>query len=83
MSNDSFSPAQAQKLLQYAARQLGKSPDELKAAFEKGGLAGLSDSLSPAEAKRAEALLGDKEKTAQLLNSPAVQQLIRQLLGEP
>ncbi len=81
MAQNSFSPAQMKKLLQYASKQLGKSPDELKNAFAQGGLAGITDSLSPAEAGKAQALLGDKEKTAQLLNSPAVQQLLQQLLG--
>ncbi len=81
MAQDSFTPEQLEKLAQYAGKQLGKSPAELKAAFEQGGLAGVTASLSPAEAARAEALIGDKEKAAALLNSPAVQQLLQQLLG--
>ncbi len=82
MAQESFTPAQMEKLLDYAGKQLGKSPAQLKAAFEQGGLAGVTSSLSAQEMSKAEALLKDKEKTAQLMNSPAVQQLLRQLLGE-
>ncbi len=82
MAQESFTPAQMEKLLQYASKQLGTSPEQLKMAFAQGGLEGVSASLSPAEAQKAEALIKDKEKAAQLMNSPAVQQLLKQLLGE-
>ncbi len=82
MASESFTPAQLDKLVGYAAKQLGTSPEQLKTAFAQGGLSGISSALSPEEAKKAEALLKDKEKTAALMNSPAVQQLLAQLLGD-
>ncbi len=82
MAQNSFTPAQMDRLLQVASQQLGKSPDELKTAFERGGLCGIASSLSPTEVSKAEAILKDKDKTAQLLNTPAVQQLLQKLLGD-
>ncbi len=82
MAQNSFTPSQMEKLLQVASQQLGKSPEELKTAFEQGGLGGISSSLSPSEVSKAEAILKDKDKTAQLLASPAVQQLLHKLLGD-
>ena len=67
--NESFTPAQMEKLLQVAAGRLGTTPEALRTAFQQGGLKGLSASLSP---QQAEKLLGD----------PAVQRLLIQLLGQ-
>ena len=75
--NDAFSPAQREKLLQVAAAKLGTTPEGLRAAFEKGGLKGVSAALSPQQAKTLES--GQAE---QLLKDPAVQRLLIQLLGQ-
>ena len=75
--NDSFTPAQMEKLLQVAAGRLGTTPDALKAAFQQGGLKGVSASLPPRQAEQLQS--GQAEK---LLSDPAVQRLLIQLLGQ-
>ena len=75
--NEPFTPAQMDKLLQVAAGRLGTTPDQLKTAFQKGGLKGLSASLPPQQAEKLQN--GQAEK---LLEDPAVQRLLIQLLGQ-
>lgn len=79
--NDSFTPAQMEKLLQVAAAKLGTTPEGLKAAFQQGGLKGVSAALSPRQAEKAKAL-SESEQVEGLLNDPAVQRLLIQLLGQ-
>mgnify|MGYP003296333145 CR=1 FL=1 len=74
--NDAFTPAQMEKLLAVAAAKLGTTPEGLRSAFEQGGLKGLSANLSP---KQAETLQNGQAE--QLLQDPAVQRLLIQLLG--
>ena len=84
-----FSATQLEKLLEYASARLHTTPEALKAAFQQNGLYGLSQTagaegdLPPEIAAKAQALLQDKEKAAALLDSPEVQQLLRQLGGNP
>ena len=75
--NEPFTPAQTEKLLQIAAGRLGTTPEALKTAFQQGGLKGISDALSPRQAQSLQN--GQAEK---LLNDPAVQRLLIQLLGQ-
>ena len=75
--NEPFTPAQTEKLLQIAAAKLGTTPEGLRAAFEQGGLKGLSANLSPQQAQSLQN--GQAEK---LLQDPAVQRLLIQLLGQ-
>lgn len=82
MAQDAFSPEQLEKLVNYASAQLGTSPEQLKAAFAKGGLAGIAPSLSDEDIGKAEALIKDKETAARLMNNPQVQKLLAQLLGD-
>ena len=79
--NESFTPAQMEKLLQVAAGRLGTSPEQLRAAFQQGGLKGISAALTPQQAAKAEALSSDGQ-VEQLLNDPAIQRLLIQLLGQ-
>ncbi len=81
MAQNAFTPEQLEKLVNYASHQLGTTPDQLKAAFQQGGLSGLSSALSAEEASKAEALLKDKNAAARLMNDPQVQKLLAQLLG--
>lgn len=81
MAQNAFTPEQLDKLVNYASQQLGTTPDQLKAAFRQGGLAGLSSALSAEEASKAEAMLKDKDAAARLMNDPQVQKLLAQLLG--
>lgn len=81
MAQNAFTPEQLESLIAYASGRLGTTPERLKAAFQQGGLAGLSDALSPEEATKAEAMLRDKDAAARLMNDPQVQKLLAQLLG--
>lgn len=75
--NEPFSPAQTEKLLQIAAAKLGTTPEGLKAAFQQGGLKGVSAALSPQQAEKLA-----NGQAEQLLKDPAVQRLLIQLLGQ-
>lgn len=79
--SEPFTPAQMEKLLKVAAGRLGTTPEELKAAFQKNGLKGISAALSPQQAEKMGAITenGQAEK---LLDDPAVQRLLIQLLGQ-
>lgn len=79
--NDALTPAQMEKLLSVAAAKLGTTPDGLRAAFQQGGLNGLSAALSPQQAEKAKSLSANGQVEA-LLNDPAVQRLLIQLLGQ-
>lgn len=90
MADVSFTPEQIEKLLAYAGQRLGTTPDRLKEAFQKEGLAGLtgltdkaahSHTLTPEETAKAQAVLQDKTKMEALLKDPAVQKLLSQLMG--
>ena len=82
MAQDSFSPAQIERLIGIASKHLGTTPDQLKQSFEKNGLSGISSSLSAEDAAKAQTYLQDKDKAAQLLNDPQAQKLLKQLLGD-
>ncbi len=82
-----FSPTQMDALLQYAAKRMNTTPEALRAAFQEGGLDGLlqqspDSGITTEDAARAQALLKDKDKAAQLLQNPQVQRLLRQLMGD-
>lgn len=75
--NESFTPAQMEKMLAVAAAKLGTTPEGLRAAFEQGGLKGVSAALSPRQAEKLE-----NGQAEQLLSDPAIQRLLIQLLGQ-
>ena len=77
----SFSPEQLEKLVAYASQRLGTTPEQLKTAFQQGGISALSGALTPEESNKAEALIKDKDAAARLINDPQVQRLLAQLLG--
>ncbi len=79
--NEPFTPAQMEKLLGVAASRLGTTPEALKTAFQKGGLKGVSDSLSPQQAQKMGAIAENGQAEA-LLQDPAIQRLLIQLLGQ-
>lgn len=79
--NEPFTPAQTEKLLQVAAGRLGTTPEALRTAFQQGGLKGVSAALSPQQAEQAKAIT-ESGQVEQLLNDPAVQRLLIQLLGQ-
>lgn len=71
---------QADTLTRAAAQKLGRPEQEIKQAIEGGGLSGLLQSLSPADAKRLEEVLSDRQKLDKLLNSKKAKMLLSQLL---
>lgn len=75
--NEPFTPAQMEKMLAVAAAKLGTTPEGLRAAFEQGGLKGVSAALSPRQAEKLE-----NGQAEQLLSDPAIQRLLIQLLGQ-
>lgn len=79
--NEPFNAAQTEKLLAIAAAKLGTTPEGLRAAFQQGGLSGISAALSPQQAERAKALASGGQ-VEQLLADPAIQRLLIQLLGQ-
>lgn len=77
MKEPTFTPDQMEKLLAIAGQKLGTDPQKLKEAYQQNGLKGISAALSP----EAQAVIGDKQKAAALLQDPAIQRLLIQLLG--
>lgn len=83
-----LTPAQLEKLLQYASRRLNTSPEALIKAFQQSGLTGVAEqaqgtaAFTPQEAQQAQALLQNPAALEQWMNSPAMRQLLSQLLGD-
>lgn len=75
-------PAQLQALLQYASKRLGTTPEHLIKTVQAGGLDELAKNLSPNDAAKLQSMTKDKAQAEQLLNSPAAQQLINQILKD-
>ena len=88
MADNSFSPQQIDRLINYASQRLGTTPQQLKAVFQQQGLAGLSQltgdpaAFSSPEAAKAQELQQNREQAAQLLDDPRVQSLLKQQLGD-
>lgn len=83
MNDNKLTPEQLQALLKYASKKLGTTPEQLAKTVQTGGSDSLASRLSPADAARFQAVVGDKAKLEQMLRSPQAQQLIDQLLNKP
>lgn len=70
-------PEQLSALLQYASARLGVSAEQLASTVTKGGYEGLASSLSDADRRSLERLVGDPQKAQAFLNSPQVQALLK------
>ena len=81
MDEKKLSAEELAKLTQYAGQRLGMTPQQLAAAVNEGGLAGLSQHLSERDAAQLNRLLSDPDKAQQLLAMPEIQQLIQSLLS--
>ncbi len=66
-----------QALLEYAAKRLGMSPEQLARTVSDGGYQKLSASLSDESRRKLEQLTGDPQKAEALLSSPAVQAYLK------
>jgi hypothetical protein len=76
-----ITPDQMQALLGYASRQLGMTPDELAKTVQSGGIGSLLGNVSPENARKISALLGNTQQAERFLNSPEVRQALGKLLG--
>ncbi len=81
MSDNKLTPDQLQALLQYASKRLGTTPEELQKTVSTQGVQSMASRFSPADAAKIQALVGDKDKLEQTLNSPQVQQFLEKFLG--
>ena len=77
MSPSSLTPAQMQALLKTAEKRLGITPEQIEGALRSGDTNALSSRLSPELAGKLNALLGDRARAEQLLNSPEIQKLLK------
>ena len=75
-----FTPEQLSILLRVAAGKLGRDPVALAEDLKNGQMDGLLSALG-ADREKATALLNDREKLAQLLQSEQVKVLLQQVLG--
>ena len=82
MNQQNLTPDQLQALLQYASKRLGTTPEQLAKTVQTGEVDGLQKKLSPENLAKLQALMNNKEKTQQLMNSPKLQQLIQQILNK-
>jgi len=80
MNENNLTQEQLFALVQMASKKLGTTPEKLAKTAETGGVEGLTDSLPPDIAAKAQGFLGDKSKAEELLNSPKIQALIKQIL---
>ncbi len=80
MADNKMNQEQMYALLQFVSRRLNVTPAELARALSGDGLEGLTARLSPENAARLQAMMGDRAKAQQLLDSPQAQALIRRLL---
>ena len=76
-----ITPDQMEALVNFAVGRLGMSPQELKKTVQTDGLAPLTSRLSPENAAKVQGMQADHREAEQLLNSPQVQELLRQLMG--
>ena len=81
MGNNAITPQQLEALIQYAAKRLNMSPQQLAGTVQTKGLEGLSAHLSPEDAAKLQGKQPDRAQAEQLLRSPQVQELLRQLTG--
>ena len=80
MADNKLNQEQMYALLQYAARKLNTTPVEMAKALSGGGVESLASQLSPENAAKLRAMMGDKARAQQLLESPQAQALIQKLL---
>ena len=80
MSENKLTPEQLQALLKYASQRLGTTPENLAQTVNNNGVESLASKLSPSDRAKFQAVVSDKSKMEQMLNSPQAQQLIEQLM---
>lgn len=68
-------------LLRQAAQMTGTDPSALEKDAKEGRLSGLTDKMTPQDARRFQALLNDKTQIEQLLRTPQAKALLNLLQG--
>lgn len=82
MNDINLTPEQLQALLQFASKKVGMSPEQLAKTVQTGGLDALVSRVSPSDMNKLKAYVGDKSQMEQLLQSPQMQQAIRDILNK-
>ena len=77
-----LTPQQLQALLQYAGKRLGMTPEALARTVQQQGVGSVTSKLPLTDQAKLQAVVGDKARLEQLLQSPQLQQLLRQLSGQ-
>ncbi|MBE6734281.1 MAG: hypothetical protein E7563_02915 [Ruminococcaceae bacterium] len=60
-----------------ASEKLRKSPEDIAQSAKAGDVDSLMENLSPEQQKKIKEILGNPDKTRQILENPQVQKLIR------
>jgi len=74
--NNGISAMQAKALLAAAAKRLGKTPEELRAAVQNGGAQSLLSGLDENGQARAKELLADPAALRRALSDPGVREAL-------
>lgn len=72
----------ADPLMNELSSKLGMSAGELKAAADSGALQGMLQKSQNPNAQKVSRILGDPDKTRELLQSPEAQRLMKLLNGD-
>ena len=78
---NNITPDHLEALVNFAAQRLRMSPQDLKKTVQTQGLSSLTSHLSPEDAAKVQGMQADRTQAEQLLQSPQVQELLRQLMG--
>lgn len=73
---------QMQALLKMAADRLHTTPEQLRAAAEKGDLNSVTGQTNNTQAEQLRRVLNDPEATKKLLSTPAAKKLLEALGGQ-
>lgn len=73
---------QIQDILNSLSKRLGEDPEKLKANAQSGNMSKMLSNMDKKQADKIQEILGDKEKTEQILKTPQAQALIKKLMGD-
>lgn len=72
-----FSKMQTDAMLKMASQKLGKAPEEVKTALEKGDVSSLTGTLNESDRQKVNAVLSDPEAINKILSDPKVKELLK------
>lgn len=82
LERDDFMNSNMEKMLEMASRKLGTSPENLKAAIEKGSLDGVLGNLSKEDAQKLMQVMNNPELREKLMKSPEAMALLKKMAGK-